>query len=55
MLDSVKLGRYWDEAWDCVRAQLIIDALLKWAFEGVKTGWTQKVYEINRPFDFGFN
>jgi hypothetical protein len=55
MLDSVKLGRYWDEAWDCVRAQLIIDALLKWAFDGVKTGWTQKVYEINRLFHLGFN
>jgi hypothetical protein len=55
MLDSFRFGKYWDEAYDCVRALLIIDALLKWALDGVRSGWTQKVYEYTRPFDIGFD
>jgi hypothetical protein len=54
-LDSVQLGYYWDEVWDCVRALLIMDALVDWATDKLQSGqqacWK---YEWDNPFYVGF-
>ena len=53
-LDSKQLGYYWDEAWDCVRALLIMDALVDWVYGMMKSGKEHWEYESENPFNVGF-
>jgi hypothetical protein len=53
-LDSVRLGYYWDEAWDNVKALLIMDALVDWVTEMLESGQERWKYERENPFYVGF-
>jgi hypothetical protein len=53
-LDSVRLGYYWDEVWDCVRALLIMDALVDWVMDMLESGKACWKYERDHPFYVGF-
>ena len=53
-LDSVWLGYYWDEAWEHVRALLIMDALVDWIYDMLKSGKKRWEYESENPFYVGF-
>jgi hypothetical protein len=44
-LDSRRLGYYWDEAWEYVRAMLIMDALVDWIYDMLKSGKKRHEYE----------
>jgi hypothetical protein len=54
-LDSVRLGYYWDKAWDCVKALLIMDALVNWVTDMLESGQEEHWrYESDDPFYVGF-
>jgi hypothetical protein len=46
--DFRRLGRFWDKAWDTVKAMLLVDCLDMWAFNRLVSG-------IDRDFNFGWD